>query len=77
MTNIIIYKIRHNNIVIIHKIQNGLEGGSIIGYDKNGHAQKDIDYTDHGNPKEHPKVPHEHKWDWSNPNKPKWSKVDD
>lgn len=50
---------------------------SIIGYDKNGRAQKDIDYTDHGNPKEHPKVPHEHKWDWSNPNKPKRSKVDD
>lgn len=46
-------------------------------YDKNGRAQKDIDYTDHGNPKEHPKVPHEHKWDWSNPNKPKRSKVDD
>lgn len=27
-------------------------------YDKNGRAQKDIDYTDHGNPKEHPQVPH-------------------
>lgn len=46
-------------------------------YDKNGRAQKDIDYTDHGNPKEHPKVPHEHKWDWNNPNNPKRSKADD
>lgn len=46
-------------------------------YDKNGCAQKDIDYTDHGNPKEHPQVPHEHKWDWSNPNNPKRSKTDD
>ena len=46
-------------------------------YDKNGRAQKDIDYTDHGNPKEHPQVPHEHKWDWSNPNNPKRSKTDD
>lgn len=58
-------------------MQSGLEDVIIIGYDKNGRAQKDIDYTDHGNPKEHPKVPHEHKWDWSNPNKPKRSKVDD
>lgn len=46
-------------------------------YDKNGRAQKDIDYTDHGNPKEHPQVPHEHKWDWSNPNNPKRSKTND
>lgn len=26
-------------------------------YDKKGRAKKDIDYTDHGNPKDHPKVP--------------------
>lgn len=39
--------------------------------------KKDIDYTDHGNPKEHPKVPHEHTWDWSDPNKPKRSAADD
>lgn len=46
-------------------------------FDKNGRAQKDIDYTDHGNPKEHPQVPHEHKWDWIDPNNPKRSKTDD
>lgn len=34
-------------------------------YDKNGRATKDIDFTDHGNPKKHPKVPHEHRWDWT------------
>lgn len=27
--------------------------------------KKDIDYTNHGNPKEHPKVPHTHDWDWN------------
>ena len=31
-------------------------------YDKNGNADLDIDYTDHGNPKDHPKVPHRHDW---------------
>ena len=39
-------------------------------YDSDGKAQKDKDYTDHGHPKQHPKVPHEHDWDWSN-GKPK------
>ncbi|MCM3360232.1 hypothetical protein [Psychrobacillus sp. MER TA 171] len=34
-------------------------------YDKNGNVKKDIDFTDHGNPEEHPKVPYEHDWDWS------------
>ena len=29
-------------------------------YDKNGYAKKDIDFTNHGNPKEHPRVPYEH-----------------
>lgn len=29
-------------------------------FDDNGHAYLDIDYTDHGNPKTHPHVPHEH-----------------
>ncbi|MBC2138011.1 hypothetical protein [Listeria innocua] len=29
-------------------------------YDKNGKAQMDIDYTNHGNAKAHPKVPHRH-----------------
>lgn len=30
-----------------------------------GNAEKEINYTDYGNSKEHPKVPHEHDWDWS------------
>ena len=29
-----------------------------------GKASRDVDYTDHGNPKAHPEVPHEHIWDW-------------
>ena len=29
-------------------------------YDENGNAYLDIDYTDHGNPKTHPIVPHQH-----------------
>lgn len=33
-------------------------------YDKDGKADEDIDYTNHGNPKQHPKVPHRHKWYW-------------
>jgi hypothetical protein len=33
-------------------------------YDKNGKADEDIDYTNRGNPKQHPKVPHRHKWSW-------------
>lgn len=43
-------------------------------YDKNGRCIKDIDYTDHGNPKAH-KVPHEHDWDWSEPKNPKRRKA--
>ncbi len=31
-------------------------------YDGNGDAYLDIDYTNHGNPKQHPKVPHQHRW---------------
>lgn len=46
-------------------------------YDEKGRAKIDVDYTDHGNPKHHPKVPHKHKWDWSNPNKPTRSEIDD
>ena len=33
-------------------------------YDSKGRAVKDVDFTNHGNPKQHPKVPHEHKWEW-------------
>ena len=29
-------------------------------YDDNGNAYLDIDYSNHGNPKTHPNVPHEH-----------------
>ncbi len=29
-------------------------------YDGDGNAYLDIDYSDHGNPKTHPTVPHEH-----------------
>lgn len=31
-------------------------------YDEYGLPYLDIDYTDHGNPKQHPVVPHEHDW---------------
>ncbi len=34
-------------------------------YDNTGKADEDIDYTNHGYPKTHSKVPHRHKWDWS------------
>lgn len=34
-------------------------------YDSNGNAIRDVNMTDHGNPKMHPEVPHEHLWDWS------------
>lgn len=31
-------------------------------YDSNGDIYLTIDYTNHGNAKHHPKVPHEHHW---------------
>jgi len=43
-------------------------------FDENGLAKKDVDFTDHGYPKDHPEVPHEHDWDWSNSDKPLRSK---
>ncbi|MDO4940763.1 MAG: hypothetical protein Q4E33_03625 [Erysipelotrichaceae bacterium] len=39
------------------------DGGKILQeryYDSKGKAYLDIDYTNHGNPKMHPNVPHEH-----------------
>lgn len=39
-------------------------------YDENGRSIRDVDFTNHGNPKQHPNGSHEHIWDWSNPNKP-------
>jgi len=34
-------------------------------YDSDGRAVRDIDMTQHKNPKQHPEFPHEHIWDWS------------
>ena len=45
-------------------------------YDENGRALFDIDYTNHGNAKKHPTVPHKHKWDWSDPKRPKRGKAE-
>ncbi|NLL80604.1 MAG: hypothetical protein GX234_12630 [Clostridiales bacterium] len=42
-------------------------------YDSNGNTYRDVDMTNHGNPKTHPEHPHEHTWDWSSGN-PKRSK---
>ena len=39
-------------------------------YDSEGKASRDVDMSDHGNPKEHPEVPHEHTWEYNN-GKPK------
>ena len=61
----------HTPNSIIRRVDNygKLISERIFGPD--GRAVKDIHYTDHGNPKQHPKVPHEHIWDWSNPKNPK------
>lgn len=34
-------------------------------YDQNGKAYRDVDMTNHGNPKEHQEWPHEHTWKWN------------
>ena len=39
-------------------------------YDSEGKAYRDVDMSDHGNPKGHPEVPHEHTWEYNN-GKPK------
>ena len=39
-------------------------------YDSEGKAYRDVDMSDHGNPKEHTEVPHEHTWEYNN-GKPK------
>lgn len=39
-------------------------------YDSDGKAYRDVDMSDHGNPKEHPEVQHEHTWEYNN-GKPK------
>ncbi|MGY0374242.1 hypothetical protein [Clostridium sp. JNZ J1-5] len=33
-------------------------------FDDLGRALRNVDFTNHGNPKEHPIVPHVHTWDW-------------
>lgn len=62
-----------NNLMDVHKVP--MEGkkdsvtkvsrdGKMVTeryYDSKGNAYLDIDYTDHGNPKMHPDVPHEHR----------------
>ncbi|AFK85431.1 MULTISPECIES: peptidoglycan-binding protein [Thermoanaerobacterium] len=72
-----VVKTTDNKIPITNKPNSVVEridtDGNIIQrryYDSNGRAVKDIDYTNHGNPNQHPEVPHEHTWDWSNPDKP-------
>ena len=40
--------------------------GTAITYDAEGNAYRDIDMTNHRNPKNHPEYPHEHIWEWIN-----------
>lgn len=40
-------------------------------YDRSGRPIKDVDFTDHGSPKSHPEVPHQHTWGWE---KGKWKR---
>lgn len=61
--NSIIRRVDDNGTVISERV-----------FGPDGRAVKDIHYTDHGNPKLHPKVPHEHIWDWSDPKNPRPSK---
>ncbi len=39
-------------------------------YDETGRAIRDVDMTNHGNPKQHPEYPHEHKWTYDDKGKP-------
>nr|MBO0436014.1 hypothetical protein [Enterococcus sp. DIV0849a] len=71
----------NSKIPTIHKpntvIKRVDKNGNLISeriFDDKGRVIKDIHHTDHGNPKMHPKVPHEHIWDWSDPKKPRPSK---
>ena len=50
---------------VIQNYQNGVLESERY-FDGNGNPYLDIDYTDHGNPKMHPDVPHEHSIDTSN-----------
>jgi len=33
-------------------------------YGPDGRAVRDVHHTDHGNPADHPHVPHQHGWTW-------------
>ncbi|EGK12398.1 hypothetical protein HMPREF9374_1465 [Desmospora sp. 8437] len=51
----------------IHSSKDLVKDGKLIRrryFDEHGRARMDIDYTNHGNPKQHPKVPHRHDWKW-------------
>ncbi|MBD5463353.1 MAG: DUF4280 domain-containing protein [Lachnospiraceae bacterium] len=37
-------------------------------YDSSGNAYRDVDMTNHGNPKMHSEYPHVHTWDWTDGN---------
>ncbi|WP_099225414.1 T7SS effector LXG polymorphic toxin [Listeria costaricensis] len=39
-------------------------------YDENGRAIRDVDMTNHGNPKKHPEYPHEHFWSYDSEGNP-------
>lgn len=47
-----------NSVYIKHNKNGDIKTERYFG--KNGEAYLDIDYTNHGNPKTHPVVPHEH-----------------
>ncbi|MGX7150329.1 hypothetical protein [Enterococcus ureasiticus] len=75
-TKVAVETTTNNKLPTIHKpntvIKRVDENGKLISeriFDENGRVIKDIHHTDHGNPKLHPKVPHEHTWDWSDPKK--------
>ncbi|MEC0488108.1 T7SS effector LXG polymorphic toxin [Bacillus glycinifermentans] len=38
-------------------------------YDSEGRAVRDVDFTNHGNPKQHPEWPHEHVFEWNDDGK--------
>ena len=47
-------------------------------YDADGRATRNRNFNDHGNPKAHPVVPHDHIWDYSkeHPRSRDWTKPD-
>lgn len=53
--------LKHRPNSVIKRVENGYVVSERY-YDENGDVYLDIDYTNHGNPKTHPKVPHIHRW---------------